>query len=137
VTDFHHFLRTSKRYLPPFRIVYRRSGRGAPLMLKDARNTIVGSFTRWAYAYACLEALYRKAGLLPPADAVAKRRFQEDIWEQTRLHPNSNAMKHYNDTVDSRGYRSGLRNSERRKRISGGGSLMRKSKLSATSSPPN
>jgi hypothetical protein len=100
MTDIGHFIRGHKRYQPPFRIVYSRRRGGAPLLVKDARNAIVGSFTRWAYAYVCLVALYRRASMLPPTDALAKRRFQEDIWEQTRVHPHSKAMSHYNDTVD-------------------------------------
>jgi hypothetical protein len=93
------FVRSSKRFLPPFRIVYaRRQRRGsAPLLVKDARDAIVGSFTRWAYAFACLEELHQRANLPPPHEPVTRRAFQEDIWQQIRKHPNSNAIqKHFN-----------------------------------------
>jgi hypothetical protein len=55
VTDFRHFLRTTKRYAPPFRVVYNRRRGAASLHVKDSRGTIVGSFTRWGYAFACLQ----------------------------------------------------------------------------------
>jgi hypothetical protein len=92
-----HFIRGSKRHLPPFRIVYNRRRGNAPLLVKDARNTIVGSFTRWPYALACLAALHNQAGLPPPHSAIARRAFEEDIWAQIQLHPHSKALAHIND----------------------------------------
>ena len=92
-----HFIRGSKRHLPPFRIVYNRRRGAAPLHVKDARNTIVGSFTRWPYAFACLQGLHRQAGVYPPHEPTARRRFQEDIWAQIQLHPHSKALAHIND----------------------------------------
>jgi hypothetical protein len=97
MTDFGHFIRGTKRHLPPFRIVYNRRRGAAPLHVKDGRDTIVGSFTRWGYAFACLQALHRRAGLMPPYESVARRRFEEDIWAQLRHHPHSNALSHIND----------------------------------------
>ena len=97
MTDFGHFIRGTKRHLPPFRVVYSRRRGGAPLLVKDARGVSVGSFTRWAYAFACLEGLHRQAGLVPPHPAVARRRFEDDIWAQLRKHPHSKALAHVND----------------------------------------
>ena len=95
--DFNYFLRTSKRYQPPFRVVYNRRRGHAPLHVKDARDTIVGSFTRWPYAFACLQGLHKQAGLMPPHPDVARRRFQDDIWAQIRKHPHSKTLAHIND----------------------------------------
>jgi hypothetical protein len=97
IAPLSHFIRGSKRHLPPFRIVYNRRRGVAPLHVKDARDIIVGSFTRWAYAFACLQALHKQAGLMPPHWDVARRRFQEDIWAQLRKHPHSQALRHIND----------------------------------------
>jgi len=97
MTDIGQFIRGHKRNQPPFRIVYSRRRGGAPLLVKDARGVTVGSFTRWPYALACLQGLYRRAGLVPPHPDVARRRFHEDIWAQLRKHPHSQAGRHFND----------------------------------------
>ena len=83
------FVRTTKRHPPPFRIVYsrRQHHRGANLLVRDGRDVIVASFTRWAYAFACLEELHRRAGLAPPHHAVTKRQFEEDTRQQVRKDP--------------------------------------------------
>jgi hypothetical protein len=92
-------LRTRKRYLPPFRIAYsrRRGGRGtkAPLVIRDARDVIVASFTKWPYAFACLEALHRQAGLVPPHPAITKRRFQQDLYTHRDKYPHSRVIQKY------------------------------------------
>jgi hypothetical protein len=97
IASLGHFIRGSKRHLPPFRIVYNRRRGTVPLHVKDGRGTIVGSFTRWRYAFACLEELHRRAGLQPPYNSVARRRFEEDIWDRIRKHPHSKALAHIND----------------------------------------
>ena len=104
IAPLGHFIRGTKRYLPPFRILLnrRRGGKGltAPLLVRDGRDTIVGSFTRWTYAFSCLEELHRRNGLVPPHPAVTKRRFEEDIWAHRDKHPHSTAVqRHWNDTV--------------------------------------
>jgi hypothetical protein len=75
----HRLLQTTRRRTAP--------GQGRP------RGVTVGSFTRWAYAFSCLEGLHRQAGLVPPHPALARRRFQDDIWDQIRKHPHSKALK--------------------------------------------
>jgi len=98
MTEFSsYFLRTNKRYLPPFRITYNRRPNNAPLLVKDARDVTVGSFTKWPYALACLTALHKQAGLPPPYPSIERRRFEENIWQQLRDHPNSKALQHIND----------------------------------------
>ena len=96
MTEITHFLRGNKRYAPPFRVVYNRRKGGAPLIIKDARNTRIGSFSKWPYAFACLQALHHQAGLPPPINDVARHAFEQDIWYQIRQHPHSKALFHIN-----------------------------------------
>src|SRR6516164_9616237 len=68
-------------YLPPFRIVHKRVLRGdsAPLWVMDARNWPVGKFTRWAYAWACLQALCERYNEPEPEESAERWRYNRSI----------------------------------------------------------
>ena len=99
MTEITYFLRGNKRYAPPFRIIYSRRRNIPPFIVKDGRDTRVGSFSKWPYAFACLQALHHQAGLPPPINDTAKHQFEMDVWLHMRKYPNSNPALHINNPV--------------------------------------